>query len=249
MYLEEQETQAFIATTPDLNLNDVRQLANAQYDPSDFIQGYLRKAVNTADRYRSAVKLKIPYGAIVVMPHTHSVLVDINDSRLRTSCSMPLIDGALTVSVIKKRLILKKARPIKVMSRESLLWKAAIWASRGRLPTGTSLTQPVLLRRWPNMTRLMLFPHAMRIAALWVEHPHSLLNTAKALDIPQYSVFFFYSAANALGLAVVGQREVDNLVESKPIEKNRWRGLLGWIMNRLSKNGQLVKWLGVSRYT
>lgn len=236
MYLDEQEAHTFIGSAPDLDLNDTRGLAKAQYDPDDFLQGYLRKAVNTADKYVSAVKLKIPYGIIAILPNTNSVFVNINDSRLHAFCSLPMIDGALSVKIIKKRLTIKKANHVKVISRESLLWKAAIWASRGRLPEGTSLTQPVFLRRWPNMTRLMLFPHAMRIAALWTEQPRSLLDTAKTLGIPQRFVFSFYSATKALGLAVmVDRHETNSLGEPVAVEKNRRRGLLGRILNRLHK--------------
>ena len=237
MYLNGQEAHSYIGSAPDLDLNDTQQLADAQYDPGEFIQGYLRRAVNTADKYTSAVKLKIPAGVIVIMPLTQSVLVNISNSRLRAFCTVPLIDGALSVAVIKKRLTIKKAKHTKVMSRESLLWKAAIWASRGRLPVGTSLTQPVFLRRWPNMTRLMLFPHAMRIAALWAEQPHSLLDTAKTLGIPQRFVFSFYSATKALGMVGVSRREADTLVEHTAIKKNWRRGLLGRILGHLRKFG------------
>ncbi len=237
MYLNGQEAHAFIGSAPDLDLNDAQQLADALYDPGEFIQGYLRKAVNTADKYTSAVKLKMPSGVIVIMPHTHSVFVNISNSRLRAFCTVPLIDGALTVAVIKKRLTVKKAKHTKVVSRESLLWKAAIWASRGRLPAGTSLTQPVFLRRWPNMTRLMLFPHAMRIAALWAEQPHSLLDTANTLGIPQRFVFSFYSATKALGMVAVSRCEADTPVEHAAIKKSWRRGLLGRILGHLRKSG------------
>ena len=234
MVLDEQEAHTFIGSAPDLELNDLSQLAKAQYDPDLFLQAYLRKAVNTADRYACAVKLKIPYGVIAVLPNSNSVFVNISDSRLHAFCSVPMIEGALSVKIIRKRLTINKAKNVRVMSRESLLWKATIWASRGRLPVGTSLRQPVFLRRWPNMTRLMLFPHAMRIAALWAEQPCSLLDTAKMLGIPQRFVFSFYSATKALGLAIVVNRHAtDSIVEPVAMKSNKRRGLLGRILNRL----------------
>lgn len=237
MYLDEQEAHAYIGSAPELDLNDAQQLANAQYNPAEFIQGHLRKATKTADKYKSAVELKMPYCSIAVLPKTHFVLVDFNDSRLHAFCNMRLIDGTLTLSVIKGNKTADDAKYTRVMSMESMLWKAAIWASRGRLPTGTSLTKPVVLRRWPNMTRLLLFPHAMRIAALWMEHPHSLLDTAKVLGIPQRYVFGFYSAAYALELVSIGRPEMNTPVENVAVEKNRWRGFLGRILNRLRNNG------------
>lgn len=238
MYLDEQEAHAYIGSAPEFDLNNAQQLDDAQYNPNDFIQGHLLKAADTADKYRSAVELKMPYCSIAILPDTHLVLVDFNDSRLHAFCNMRLIGGTLTVSVKKRSATAEDSKYTRAMSMESMLWKAAIWASRGRLPTGTSLTKPVHLRRWPNMTRLMLFPHAMRIAALWAQYPHSLLDTAKILDIPQRYVFSFYSAANALQLIVIGRSETDAPVESPvTVEKSVWRGFFSRILGHLRNKG------------
>jgi hypothetical protein len=237
MYLDEQKVNAYIGSAPDIDRSDTQQLARAQYDPSKFFQGYLRQAVTMADDHMQAVELKTSKGTVVVMPNTHFTLVGIEDSKLRNLCAMPVIEGTLTLSVMENGPSAEDIEHTATMSLDSLLWKVTLWSSRGRLPIGTNPSQPVFLRRWPNMTRLILFPHALRIAALWTDQIYSLLDTAKALGIPQRYVFSFYSAANALGLAAVCQREADMLVEPAPVKKNRQRGLFSRILDHLRKNG------------
>jgi hypothetical protein len=115
---------------------------------------------------------------------------------------------------------------------DAFLWKVALWTSRGRVPAGTQLSVPVFLRYWPNMSRLLLPPHALRIAALWAHQPHSLLQTTRALKLPQRYVFAFYSAANALDLAGPCRRSSDTLFEPATTESKN-RGVLARIMERL----------------
>jgi hypothetical protein len=79
----------------------------------------------------------------------------------------------------------------------SFIWKLACWTSKGRYPQALNLTEPVYLKQWPNFTRLLITPHAMRIAALLTTGPRSVLEIIHGLKIkPQY-VFIFISAAYA----------------------------------------------------
>ena len=83
------------------------------------------------------------------------------------------------------------------------------------------------------MTRLVVTPHAMRIAALLIEGPRTLINTAQVLKIkPQY-VFVFFSAAYALGLAEQAERGADVAVTPQDLAPNRTKGILEKIMYRL----------------
>jgi hypothetical protein len=97
---------------------------------------------------------------------------------------------------------------------EAFLWKLACWTSMGRYPKGLDHTKPVYLKNWPNFTRLLVTPHALRIAALLVQHPRTMGDVAQKLNIkPQY-VFIFISAACAIGLAGQAKRLSDTLVEA-----------------------------------
>jgi hypothetical protein len=84
---------------------------------------------------------------------------------------------------------------------EVILWRAASATYHGKLPPGTNPKARVQLSRWPNLTRVLEIPHAVRIAALWTEQRLALDFTAEILGIAQRYVFTFYGAAHAAGLA------------------------------------------------
>ena len=92
------------------------------------------------------------------------------------------------------------------------------------------------MKSWPNFTRLLVTPHAMRISALLIQGPRTLSNVAEVLNIkPQY-VFVFISSACALGLTGQAKREVDVLVQSPEIKPNKEKGLLSRIISKLRGN-------------
>jgi hypothetical protein len=173
---------------------------------------------------------------MIVLPDVQEVYLNLKDSQLRSLAVVPVVEGSLKYSLDMDVHEYIKNDDYSETSREALLWKTALWASRGRVPIGTRLDIPAFLRRWPNLTRLVLFPHALRIAALWTNQPHSLLTTAQSLAIPQRHVFSFYSAANALGLASTSRRAVDTLLEPPPLQQSKRHGLFSRILSRLRRD-------------
>jgi hypothetical protein len=120
---------------------------------------------------------------------------------------------------------------------EAMLWRAACATYCGKLPAGTDPTLRVYLTRWPNLTRVLEIPNAVRIAALWAEQRLSLAFTAEILKIPQRYVFAFYGAAYAAGLCGPVKRSEDVVVAEAPIEPNSRRGLFAKILGRLRGRG------------
>jgi hypothetical protein len=235
MYLGDQHTKTIIGTAPDIDPHNPTQLQNAQYNPDEFLQSHLQRACQTADSLNDCLQIYTARGSIYVMPGNQAVLLNISDKHLRTLSVIPIDGSSISSRVIDSGSLnkLESENDISRVKREPLIWKSALWASRGRVPVGTDLHTPVFMSHWPNLTRLLLFPHAIRIAALWINQPYSLIETANILSIPQRNVFGFYSAAKALGLASTSQRSVDTLVEAPSIHANRRRNLLGRILNRL----------------
>jgi hypothetical protein len=232
MGLDERSAKAFIGSAHDINPNDEKQVSAAQYNPKDFFQYQLKRAFFLADSKARPVLLETEQGTMTFSPGSRPIRVEISDQWLRSLSVVPVIDGAVSISLINGHQVLHEDSPV-LVSREELLWKTALWASRGRVPVGSSFTTPVFLRRWPNMPRLVVFPHALRIAALWVSKPHSLVNTAEVLNVPQRYVFAFYSAAHAIGLAASTERAVDTLFEPPPEHTHRRRSLFNRILNHL----------------
>ena len=130
---------------------------------------------------------------------------------------------------------------------DAFLWKLALWASRGRLPLGTDLNTPLVLKRWPNLTRLLTPPHATRIAGLWAREPIVLSQSITMLGIPQRYVFAFYSACVVHDIVAPAKRALDPLLIRPSAcheKRNIFRILTSKLMgNTASKpmrvNGQL----------
>ncbi len=117
---------------------------------------------------------------------------------------------------------------------EAVIWTVTLLTSHGRLNRDTDTSQRLLLKHWPNLTRLEEIPHVMRIAATWHQRPGTVFDIARWLDIPQRYVFAFYTAANTLGLMTVDQGKVEYQEKEAP-KKNR--GLFSRLLKRLLGGG------------
>jgi hypothetical protein len=223
--------QVFVGTAPDIDPLDPQQKTKIYYNPDHYLQGHLQQALNLAVRQNRNVTIKGPWPKLDLFIEPRRILVAANERHLRPYCTLP--DTTLGVDL---QLFDGEARPTDQTQDYPLaafFWQLALWASRGRLPQGTSLTQPIYLRRWPNFTRLVVTPYALAIAALWAEQPRSLLDTAKDLQIPQRYVFAFYSAARSLQLAGETRRAVDTLLAPPEIVQTKERGLFGRLLDRI----------------
>ncbi|MGR9073415.1 MAG: hypothetical protein ACU833_10165, partial [Gammaproteobacteria bacterium] len=238
MALDEGNFIAYIGSLGGINFNDLNQLTNASYNPKDYYQGYVQAAYNLSRSKGRIIRLHSGWKPVTIFPHSHEIWVDATDNQLRSfaAVSVRTIAGAdgqgLSVKSVNPTDI-NSQDPEKFQSMEAFLWKLAIWTSKGRFPLGIDIHHPIYLRQWPNFTRLVITPHAMRIAALLMTGPRTLVDVARTLNIqPQY-VFVFFSAAYALGLARQSERKADEVVAPQPIQSNEKKGLLISIMNKL----------------
>lgn len=190
------------------------------------LRGALRAAVEAGGRRL----VELPQGALLVDAATARVRCPLAEATLRSLCAAESFEP---VPAPRK---LVDAEPPPAGSGEpisALLWRLALWTYRGRLPEDTDIHSRVFLRHWPNLTRLLETPDAMRIAALWSEQPMSLPHTAEALRVPQRHVFAFYAAAHTIGLAGQARRESDYLLSAGPGEADPQRPALGRLLARL----------------
>ncbi|WP_295388584.1 hypothetical protein [uncultured Thiodictyon sp.] len=233
--LDQEQANALIGTAPDIDPSDPHQLVKAYYDPSRFLQSIVIAARDSAHARGQGVRIQGPWPEIVLDPLRGLARIADADHRLRPYGLQP---AALQQSRLEyiERLVLLHGQ-FRTVALDALIWKLALWAARGRLPLDTPVDVPVQLQRWPNFTRLTLAPGAMSIAALWAREPHSLIRTAEVLNLPQRSVFAFYSAAAALGLAQCRADAAPKaLASNRPLDfaADARRGLLGRIMKRLN---------------
>jgi hypothetical protein len=225
------QERVFVGTAPDIDPQDPLQVEKIYYNPEHYLQGLAQQALNQAVRYNRNIKIEGPWPEITLDVVSNKIWVSANDKQLRPYCTMP--DTTLEVQFNLVDTDWTPPANANQHTLQAFIWQITLWASRGRVPEGTHLTQPIYLRRWPNFSRLVITPYAMPIAALWAQQPRSLLDTANALNIPQRYVFAFYSAARALQLAGEARRAVDTLIAPPAVETSKFRGVFGNLLGRL----------------
>jgi hypothetical protein len=245
MQLDERGFGDYIGSLKDIDPNNPLEVTAAQYDPKRYLQGYLQSACKAALTKNCALRLNTGWKPITIFPQSREIWVDADDQQLRSFCLVPVHSiselgfadsdaGVMTISPASTIKLKDESRDLSKLQRmDALIWKVALWTSAGRVPEDIDLNRPVYLRNWPNFTRLLVFPHALRIAALLSEQPRSLLNVAEALNIRQQYVFAFFSAARALGLADQAMRQSESLIAPPPVEPKKNTGLLRKILQRL----------------
>ncbi len=237
-----------IPDLPDVDLRDPEDLRKLFFSLDDYAGGRVVREIRAALSDGAAREVAAWNGRIVVLPRTQQILTDLSDTRLKQFALVRLTGldapeaGMLPFELRSKAL--RKKEQVEALEAEAppgmhrtpidaFLWKLTAWVARGRIPIGTNPTLPAVLRHWPNLTRLLLLPDAMRIAALWIDQPRSLFNTAKALKIPLAHVLTFYSAAHAIDLITLPKRQVDFLFQPEPVREHRGRGLFARILDQL----------------
>ena len=234
--LDETANTRYLDKGEDINPHDPGQVKRAMFSNDELLQGYLQRAIEEAERSHQTVSVKGIWRNISIDPVARSVCYELSMSQLRSLCIMPTQASKVTIgpaiNVGRKASERDNAR-ISHEPLDAFVWQIALWTSRGRVPDTVDLRQPVFLRHWPNFTRLAITPHALRITALWVDRPTTLIRTAEILGIPQRYVFAFYTAALATGLAGQGRRQSDALLETPKPKEPRHKGLLSRILTRL----------------
>lgn len=204
-----------------------------EYDGDDYLQGALLKALRKARKNKNNILIEFGNGSITVDVDQSLVQMGMGSFQLRELASFPLNRDKVKISLLPRRQVQvdpKSGRSIG--SLEALIWKIALFASRGRAPVGTNLSTPMRLKSWPNFTRLLLSPGALRVAALWTGHSFSVSQLSKTLKLSNSDVLSFYSAAHAIDLILIGDEVVE--AEAPPLPKRTGvKGLLGSILRRL----------------
>ncbi|MCE1184427.1 MAG: hypothetical protein LWW92_02305 [Rhodocyclales bacterium] len=196
---EERMAAFYVGTKPDIDLNDATARVAVFYEPANFLQGTISRARSHAQEIGRPVKINDGLGTVLYLSpgdnHAHQVC---SNNSLRALAQLPTQPSVQMGQIDHHELASMEDFPTRPLI--SLEWDAALWASRGRLPLGTDLDAPVRLNAWPDLTRLVIPPEAMRIAGLWSRQRLSLRQTLEQLQIPQRYVFAFYSACHALNL-------------------------------------------------
>ena len=217
-------------------------------DPRSQDEVFFDPAVTLLGSFREAMKLTAEAGiAKVEGMGAYPLFVGASENFVSTAMHEPYLravcvrtTSASPISVVlseQEAKLIGKSEDPRLRRLDDMLWKISLWSSRGRVPHGTSLTAPVRLRSWPNIPRLMTVPHGMRIAALWVNQPSGLLETAQKLGVHYRFVFAFYCACQSFDL-IEQRASAEHASAShpeavaKPVTTEK-RGLFGNLLKKL----------------
>jgi hypothetical protein len=118
-----------------------------------------------------------------------------------------------------------------IFDLENFMWTAMLLTSSGKLHRNVDIRRRVMLKQWPNLSRVETFPHVFRIAALWKTDGFNMLEIAHNLQIPQRYVFSFYNACCILGLIEHDPAKLKGKMQ--PTSPNKNRGLFSRLLKRL----------------
>jgi hypothetical protein len=238
MQLDESGFSSFIGIIPGIDFEDREQVLNASYSPKNYFQGYVLSAVKVAKEKNRMLQLNSNWKPLLIFPHSHEVWLDADDKQLRAFASLEMNKATgtkLTITAVDPATSGAGSNLERFQDMDAFVWKLAIWTSKGRYPKAIDINRPIFIKHWPNFTRSLITPHALRITALLINGPRTMLNLSEALNVkPQY-VFVFVSAAYALGLVGQAERKTDDLLVPPPPApaKKDSKGLLNKILGKL----------------
>ncbi|MDX2503800.1 MAG: hypothetical protein QNL62_04905 [Gammaproteobacteria bacterium] len=233
---------------PDVNLDQLEQLRHIFYKPEKLLQAFVEQACSKSQQSEQIIQMNVLNHILYFDFQERKVYSSVGPGIIRPLCLIPhdknisyrvkdpsFRDELHAIMQANKNETVKKTLKKQSWDMESFTWLITLWSSRGRVPQGTDLNQPVYLIQWPNLTRLAAIPHAVRIAALLYAGPRTLADTAKQLGIKQRYVFAFYSACKAIGLANVSRRQINTLFTAEKPEHNKNQSILSKLLGKLTR--------------
>lgn len=235
MQMDEKSFAVYMNLTTSLDANSPEQMRQALYDPKEYFQGFFQSACKIATARGQVLELVSGWKQLFIFPHTQEIWLDADDKQLRAFSSINVngTGNKMSVMPVNAKSVVNRDLE-KFQSLESLTWKLACWTSRGRYPKDLDILSPVYLKHWPNFTRLLITPHAMRIAALLIDCPRTVASIAITLKIKPEYVLIFISATHAVGLLGQARRNADNVVQPPTtIKPPETHNIFGRILSKL----------------
>jgi hypothetical protein len=179
-----------------------------RYDPAAHLVTALREAYLVSRKWQVPTRLDTDAGVITVDSVHNRMYLEFSEARLMQLCVAPLDKrpktrtlGLQEAAAIRATLEQEsKSNDLYTCRVDATLWRAGMETARGRLPLGVNPGKTVYLKHWPNMTRLLCTPHALRVAAVWATRGATPLETSSQLGVSLRHVMAVYNAALALDL-------------------------------------------------
>ncbi len=194
--------RAYVGSNSDIKLSSTASIDHIYITPKKYLYHHLAKAVKIGKLNKSDVIIKTLSGRVLYENSSQQFYCS-DWSRLKHIQANPLFEDT-TLAQTKAGSELSKEAPL---SATETTWEAALLASKGRLPMGTSLYNVVEIISWPDFSKLIMFEYTDNIITAWSHKQMSVINTAYELKIPQRYVFALYCAMEAINSAKIEKQE------------------------------------------
>lgn len=176
------------------------------YKPDKTLQSTLYHAVHFASESGRCIRLEGLPGEVMVLAGGRFIYSGLSDDILQQlcGCSAEVEDVRLQAQGAE---FMVDEQDVSVRRSEEYLWLVSLLCSRGRVPDGYSVNQPLKLAAYPNFSRVPQTPHAVQVATLWCRGTSSALQIARELDISLRYVVGLLSACAAAGLFEAAENE------------------------------------------
>ncbi len=189
--------QKYVGINPDVDFSDSSQVKKVQFNVNNYFFKYLKDAYDLSKLKKKTACIKTVYGVFYVDATTKLIYHKKTAEEIINIHKIPFYKDSKVFLPKLKRGELQKLHQF---DYEPFVWLSSINASKGKIPDDSNFSTPVKLTAWPDLTKLVVFKHAIRIISLWSRGVYSLQHTGKLLNIPQRYPLTVYTALNALGL-------------------------------------------------
>jgi hypothetical protein len=208
------------------------------YTPENYLITSLQDALRLTTQSQQMVKIKYQSAKFYFIPDVTQAYssIAIDSEEFESLCKSPVkkTDVVIHIMNVKEVELARStlaAEPKSIFDLENFMWTAMLLTSSGKLHRNVDIRRRVMLKQWPNLSRIETFPHVFRIAALWKSDGFNMLEIAHNLQIPQRYVFSFYNACCILGLMEHDPAKLKGKMQSTSPNKNR--GLFSRLLKRL----------------
>lgn len=212
----------------------------ALYTPENYLISSIQDALRLATQSRQTVKIQHQNLIFHFMPKQNQAYsnIAIDSENFEILCKTPIKKNDVVIHIMSSKEVeiaqnIISTNPKSIYDLEGLIWTAMLLTSSGKLHRNIDLRKRIMLKHWPNFTKIETFPHVIRISALWSDDAFNMLEIAHNLKIPQRYVFAFYNAACVLGLMEHDSGKLKAKTQQEQ-PKNKNRGLFSRLLKRLT---------------
>lgn len=187
---------------PDVNMHEPNQRRRVFFKDDSTLLTILQEVIAEGEAQKVPVEITGLPGTLAYLPEHKNFLFDFSEELL---VPLALTRFGYQELTLKVRPDLDADRPsvagsaVTVVDSDELMWKLALWTSKGRLNRSIDPEKPYRLSKKLDFDQLLAIPHATTIGSLWGRHSLSALEVVKVLKIHQRYVFSFMTAAHAVG--------------------------------------------------